>query len=226
MALEHNANSAARCVAPVYRPVRRLAQLYAGLALYGAGMALQIRAGLGLDPWDVFHQGIAQRAGLSFGTVVIVVGALVLLAWIPLRQRPGLGTVSNVIVIGLAVDAALARLPDAGSRPVAAAMLLGGVGLNGLAGAAYIGAGLGPGPRDGLMTGTVKRTGRSVRVVRTTIELTVLAAGGALGGSGGGGTGVYALRIGPSGHALLPPLTGRPREPPAPPAALASPSRY
>src|SRR4051794_26999662 len=156
---------------------------------HGASMALQIRAGLGLDPWDVFHQGIAQRTGLSFGTVVIVVGALVLLAWIPLRQRPGFGTVSNVIVIGVAVDAALARLPDAGSRPAGAAMLLAGVGLNGLAGAAYIGAALGPGPRDGLMTGMVRRTGRSVRVVRTTIELTVLAAGAAPGGAGGGGTG-------------------------------------
>src|SRR5690242_11439465 len=107
---------------PVYRPVRRLAQLYAGLVLYGASMALQIRAGLGLDPWDVFHQGVADRTGLSFGTVVIAVGALVLLAWIPLRQRPGYGTVSNVIVIGLAVDAALARIPAAGSLPVAVAM--------------------------------------------------------------------------------------------------------
>src|SRR3954462_6171028 len=133
MALEHNANHPARCVTAMYRPVRRLAQLYAGLVLYGASMALQIRAGLGLDPWDVFHQGIAQRTGLSFGTVVIVVGALVLLAWIPLRQRPGFGTVSNVIVIGVAVDAALARLPNVGSRPVGAAMLLAGVGLNGLA---------------------------------------------------------------------------------------------
>src|SRR5436190_3390064 len=135
----------------VTRPVRRLAQLYAGLVLYGASMALQIRAGLGLDPWDVFHQGVADRTGLSFGTVVILVGALVLLGWIPLRQRPGFGTVSNVFVIGLTVDAALARLPGAGSLPVAVAMLAAGVGLNGLAGAAYIGAGLGPGPRDGLM---------------------------------------------------------------------------
>ena len=191
----------------MYRPARRLAQLYAGLVLYGASMALQIRAGLGLDPWDVLHQGLADRTGLSFGTVVIVVGALVLLAWIPLRQWPGFGTVSNVIVIGLAVDAALARLPDAGSLPVACAMLIAGVGLNGVAGAVYIGAGLGPGPRDGLMTGLVRRTGRSVRLVRTTIEVTVLVAGAVLGGTVGVGTVVYALSIGPIVHAVLPRLT-------------------
>src|SRR5690242_6504952 len=146
--MEHNATRPRPCREPVYRPVRRLIQLYAGLVLYGASMALQIRAGLGLDPWDVLHQGIADHTGLSFGTV------------------------SNVIVIGLAVDAVLARLPAAGSLPVGVVMLVAGVGLNGLAGAAYIGAGLGPGPRDGLMTGLVGRTGRSVRVVRTSIELT------------------------------------------------------
>jgi uncharacterized membrane protein YczE len=212
---------ASRMPHSVDRPTRRLAQLYAGLVLYGASMALQIRAGLGLDPWDVFHQGIAERSGLSFGTVVIVVGALVLLAWIPLRQRPGFGTVSNVVVIGLAVDAALARLPHAGSLPVAVAMVAAGVGLNGLAGAAYIGAGLGPGPRDGLMTGLVRRTGRSVRLVRTSLELTVLAAGAALGGTVGIGTVVYALAIGPIVHALLPPLTVRPRAATAPAPAPA-----
>jgi uncharacterized membrane protein YczE len=170
-------------------------------------MALQIRAGLGLDPWDVLHQGVADRTGLSFGTVVIITGAVVLLAWIPLRQRPGLGTISNVFVIGVAVDAALAVLPHAGSAPVAVAMLLAGVGLNGLAGGAYIGAGLGPGPRDGLMTGLVRRTGGSIRVVRTTIEVAVLVAGAALGGTVGIGTVVYAVSIGPLVHALLPRLT-------------------
>jgi uncharacterized membrane protein YczE len=191
----------------VHRPVRRLVQLYAGLVLYGATMALQIRAGLGLDPWDVFHQGVADRTGLSFGTVVVITGAVVLLGWIPLRQRPGFGTISNVFVIGIAVDAALAVLPHAGSAPVAVAMLLAGVGLNGLAGGAYIGAGLGPGPRDGLMTGLVRRTGGSIRVVRTTIEVTVLVVGAALGGTVGIGTVVYALSIGPLVHALLPRLT-------------------
>jgi uncharacterized membrane protein YczE len=191
----------------VHRPVRRLAQLYAGLVLYGASMALQIRAGLGLDPWDVFHQGVADRTGLSFGTVVILTGTVVLLGWVPLRQRPGVGTISNVLVIGIAVDAALALVPGAGSTPVAVVMLLAGVGLNGVASGAYIGAGLGPGPRDGLMTGLVRRTGGSVRAVRMTIELTVLAAGAALGGTVGVGTVVYALSIGPLVHVLLPRLT-------------------
>jgi len=192
------------------RAGRRLAQLYAGLVLYGASMALQIRADLGLDPWDVFHQGVADRTGLSFGTVVIVTGAVVLLAWVPLRQRPGIGTVSNVFVIGIAVDATLALLPEAGSTPVALAMLLAGVGLNGVASGAYIGAGLGPGPRDGLMTGLVRRTGGSIRVVRTSIEVTVVAVGAALGGTVGLGTVLYALTIGPLIGYLMPRLGAKP----------------
>jgi uncharacterized membrane protein YczE len=191
----------------MYRPVRRLAQLYAGLVLYGASMALQIQAGLGLDPWDVFHQGVADRTGLSFGTIVVITGGFVLLAWVPLRQKPGFGTVSNVFVIGVAVDVALALVPEAGSDPVAVAMLLAGVGLNGVASGAYIGAGLGPGPRDGLMTGLVRRTGRSVRVVRTSIEVCVLIVGAALGGTVGLGTVVYAVSIGPLVHVLLPRFT-------------------
>jgi uncharacterized membrane protein YczE len=191
------------------RPVRRLAQLYAGLVLYGASLALQIQAGLGLDPWDVFHQGVSEKTGLSFGTVVIVVGALVLLAWIPLRQRPGIGTVSNVIVVGLAADASLAVLPEAGSFAVGLAMLLSGIGLNAVAGAAYLGAGLGPGPRDGLMTGLVALTGRSVRLVRTSLEVLVLVVGFFLGGTVGLGTVLYALSIGPLLHVLIPPLTLR-----------------
>jgi uncharacterized membrane protein YczE len=186
---------------------KRLVQLYAGLLLYGASMALMIRAGLGLDPWDVLHQGLAERLPLSFGMVTIVVGALVLLAWIPLRQRPGVGTVSNVIVIGLAVDAALAVLPAPDAPALRLTFMLAGVGLNGVATAAYIGARLGPGPRDGLMTGLVRRTGRSVRLVRTSIEVTVLAAGWLLGGTVGVGTVVYALGIGPLVHVLLPVLT-------------------
>jgi uncharacterized membrane protein YczE len=191
------------------RPVRRLAQLYAGLILYGASMALQIRAGLGLDPWDVFHQGVSDRTGLSFGTVVIITGAAVLLAWVPLRQRPGLGTVSNVFVIGIAVDASLALIPDASWLPAQLTMLAAGVFLNAVAGAAYIGAGLGPGPRDGLMTGFVRRTGGSVGPIRTGIEVSVLVVGFLLGGTVGLGTVVYALSIGPLLHVLLPPFTLR-----------------
>lgn len=193
--------------ATMNRPARRLGQLYAGLVLYGVSMALQIRAGLGLDPWDVFHQGVAEHTGLSFGSVVIVTGVVVLLAWVPLRQRPGIGTVSNVIVIGIAVDVALALLPAAGSDPVALAMLLAGVGLNGVASGAYIGAGLGPGPRDGLMTGLVARTGGSIRLVRTSIEVAVLAVGAAFGGTVGLGTVLYAFSIGPLVHVLLPRMT-------------------
>jgi uncharacterized membrane protein YczE len=200
-------------VCVVTRPARRLTQLYAGLVLYGASMALQIRANLGLDPWDVFHQGVSERTGLSFGTVVIITGAVVLLAWVPLRQRPGLGTVSNVFVIGFAVDASLALIPDASWLPAQATMLAAGVVLNALAGAAYIGAGLGPGPRDGLMTGLMRVTGRSVGLIRTSIEVSVLVAGFALGGTVGLGTVVYALSIGPLLGVMLPPLTLRAASP-------------
>ena len=193
----------------VSRKTRRLVQLYAGLVLYGASLALQIRAALGLDPWDVFHQGLSEKTGLSFGTIVIIVGALVLLAWIPLRQTPGIGTISNVFVVGLAVDATLAVLPEVQGLHVQLPLLAAGVFLNGVAGAAYLGAGLGPGPRDGLMTGLVRLTGRPVAVVRTTIEVSVLAAGFALGGTIGLGTVLYALSIGPLLHVLLPAFTIR-----------------
>jgi uncharacterized membrane protein YczE len=186
---------------------RRLLQLYAGLILYGASLALQIRAALGLDPWDVFHQGLSEKTGLSFGTIVIIVGALVLLAWIPLRQMPGIGTVSNVIVIGLAVDATLAILPEAHGLGLQLTLLLSGVFLNGVASAAYIGAGLGPGPRDGLMTGLVRITGHKVAVVRTSIEVSVLAIGFVLGGTVGLGTVLYALSIGPLLQWMLPAFT-------------------
>jgi uncharacterized membrane protein YczE len=183
---------------------RRLLQLYAGLTLYGVSMALQIRAGLGLDPWDVFHQGVSDKTGLSFGTIVIITGALVLLAWIPLRQKPGVGTVSNVIVIGIVVDIALRMLGDVHGFALQLAFLTAGVVLNAVAGAAYIGAGLGPGPRDGLMTGLVRRTGGSVGVIRTSIELSVLVVGFALGGTVGLGTVVYALSIGPLLQVFMP----------------------
>jgi uncharacterized membrane protein YczE len=188
---------------------RRLLQLYAGLILYGASMGLQIRAGLGLDPWDVFHQGVSEKTGLSFGTIVMITGAAVLLAWIPLRQKPGIGTVSNVFVIGFAVDATLALMPDVNVLGAQLSLLALSVVLNAIAGAAYIGAGLGPGPRDGLMTGLVRRTGAGVGRIRTGIELSVLAVGFAFGGTVGLGTVVYALTIGPLLQLFLPAFTIR-----------------
>ncbi len=188
---------------------RRLVQLYVGLLFYGLSMALLIRADLGLDPWDVFHQGLADRLSLSFGTVVIITGAVVLLLWIPMRQRPGIGTVSNIFVIGLAADLGLWLIPDLQSLTLRVAFLLGGILIIGVASGAYIGAGLGPGPRDGLMTGIVARTGGSVRVVRTGIELSVLAIGWMLGGTVGVGTLLYALAIGPIVHVTLPFFTIR-----------------
>ncbi|WP_230395141.1 membrane protein YczE [Plantactinospora alkalitolerans] len=193
------------------RLVRRLGQLYVGLALYGVSMALMIESTLGLDPWDVFHQGLSRLTGASIGTVTIVVGALVLLLWIPLRQRPGLGTLSNVVVIGLAADLALAVLPTAGPLPVRIGFLLAGILSNAVATGLYIGARFGPGPRDGLMTGYVARhPNHSVRLVRTVIEVTVLAIGFLLGGKVGIGTVAYALAIGPLVHTFIPMFTVRP----------------
>lgn len=187
---------------------RRFVQLYVGLVLYGVSVALMIEARLGLDPWDVFHQGVSRITGLRFGTVVIVVGALVLLLWIPLRQRPGIGTVSNAVVLGLAVDAALAALPTPHPPALRWAFLVAGIVANGAATGLYIGARLGPGPRDGLMTGFVARfPGRSIRLVRTGIEVIVLGVGAALGGTVGWATLLYALSIGPLAHVFVPLFT-------------------
>lgn len=183
---------------------RRLIQLLLGLALYGLSIGLLVRANLGLDPWDVLNQGVSERTGLSFGMVVNVIGAAVLLLWVPLRQRPGIGTISNIFLIGAFADVSLWLIPPAQTLPTGAVLLLLGVVLNGVATGAYIGAGLGPGPRDGLMTGLVRRTGGSVRVIRTSIEVTVLAIGWLLGGTVGFGTLVYALSIGPIVHRMLP----------------------
>ena len=188
---------------------RRLVQLYAGLVVYGISMALMYEATLGLDSWDVFHQGIAERTGISFGRITMIVGAAVLLAWIPLRQRPGLGTLSNVVVIGLAVDAGIGALPTPGALALRITFLLGGIVLCGFATGCYIGADFGPGPRDGLMTGLVRRTGWSIRLTRTLIELTVLAIGWLLGGTVGVGTVLYAVTIGPLVQVFLPMLTVR-----------------
>ena len=186
---------------------RRLLQLYLGLIAFGVSMAMLYESQLGLMPWDVLHQGIALQGGWPMGRVAIVVGALVLLAWIPIRQRPGLGTVSNVIVLGLVFDATVTLVGDAPQGiglPARIGLLLGGIVLNGIATAAYIGARFGPGPRDGLMTGLSKRTGASVRLVRTLIEGSVLLAGFALGGTLWWGTLLYALAIGPLIQAMLP----------------------
>ncbi|AXX34099.1 membrane protein [Actinosynnema pretiosum subsp. pretiosum] len=194
-------------------PVRRLPQLLLGLWLYGTSMALHIRSTLGLDPWDVLHEGLAQRTGLSFGTITALVGVLVMLCWIPLRQRPGVGTLANIVVIGVAVDAGLAVLPEPTSLPWRATFLGLGIVLNGLAAATYIGARLGPGPRDGLTTGFCARTGTSLRLVRTTVEIAVLGIGWLLGGTVGVGTVLYALAIGPLTQAFLPLVTYVERRP-------------
>ncbi|GAA1895727.1 membrane protein YczE [Asanoa iriomotensis] len=220
MASESNSSTGLRDRLP-----RRLVQLFVGLALYGASMALMIEAALGLDPWDVFHQGLAERTGLSFGTIVIIVGAAVLLLWIPLRQKPGIGTVSNIVLIGLGVDLTLALLPTPSALAVRITFLVLGIVLNGVAGGLYIGARLGPGPRDGLMTGWVaRRPGRSIRLTRTVIELSVLGVGVLLGGTVGVGTIAYALLIGPLNHVFIPLFTVRPTADRIPATALPDPA--
>ena len=185
--------------------LRRLSQLYLGLVLYGVSDSMLLLAGLGVDPWDVLHQGLSRRLGLGVGTWAVIVGVLVLTLWIPLRQRPGFGTLSNVIVVGLVIDVVLATVPPVHGLALRVIVMCAGVLLNGIATGAYIGAGLGPGPRDGLMTGLAAR-GHSIRVVRTCIEVTVLITGWVLGGTVGLGTVVYALGIGPIAHVSIPRL--------------------
>ncbi len=191
------------------RMPRRLFQLWVGLTLYGASMAMLLRSTLGLDPWDVFHDGITRHVSLSFGTVVVIASFVVLLLWIPLKQWPGLGTIANALWIGVATDLTLAVLTTPEALPARIALLLAGIVLNGLAGALYIGAQLGPGPRDGLMTGLHRCTGWSLRLVRTGLELSVLALGFLLGGVVGVGTVLYALAIGPLVQHFLPRCTVR-----------------
>ncbi len=214
---------------------RRLVQLLIGLALYGVSLAMVIRASLGTAPWDVFHQGVAGRTGLSLGTVVIIVSFLVLLLWIPLRQWPGVGTVANAVLVGVFADIGLATIPQFSHLGGQVALLAGAVLLNGVASALYIGARLGPGARDGLMTGLARRTGWPVRGARTGIEVVVLGAGWLLGGSVGIGTVLYALAIGPLVQLMLPWFTvpegpsaeAAPADaeaPPAPAAPTAAPS--
>lgn len=194
---------------PRDRLPRRVGQLLVGLVLYGVTMGVMVRATLGLDPWDVFHQGLARHVPLSFGTVITLMSVVVLLAWIPLRQRPGLGTVANALIIGWTTDATLALIPPIHQLWLRIVLLVVAIAANALAGALYIGAGLGPGPRDGLMTGLVARGVGTIRLVRTCIEVTVLAVGWLLGGLVGVGTVAYALSVGPLLHVMLPRLTVR-----------------
>jgi len=168
-----------------------------GLLVCGLGIALIVAGDIGLAPWDVMHDGISELTGMPIGTAIIVVGFALLLAWIPLRVRPGIGTILNAIEIGLAVDLLLPHLPEPDHVALRTALMVTGVVMFGAGTGLYIGAGLGPGPRDGLMTGLAARTGYSIRLVRTALELAVLLGGWVLGGTPGVGTAVFALTIGP-----------------------------
>ena len=185
----------------------RFAQLYAGLALYGVSSSLMVLGRHGLVPWDVLHQGLARHTGIAIGTWAILVGLAVLLLWIPLAERPGLGTISNAVVIGASIDLVLWLIPTIHGDLLRWGCCLFGIVLSGVATGLYIGAGLGNGPRDGLMTGIARRTGRSLRLVRTSIEASVLAAGWLLGGTVGIVTVLYLLSIGPLAHVFVPLLS-------------------
>jgi uncharacterized membrane protein YczE len=193
------------------RLARRLPQLYVGLVLYGVSLAWMVRGDLGLAPWDVLHSGLIRHLPITLGQAVVVMSFVVLLAWIPLRETPGLGTISNALVVGFSADATLALLDSPDSLVLRVGLMVGGVLLCGLAGALYIGAQFGRGPRDGLMTGLARRTGRSLRLVRTAIEVTVVLIGLLLGGTLGLGTVLYALAIGPLTQLWLPTFTVAPR---------------
>ncbi|SEG76424.1 Uncharacterized membrane protein YczE [Actinacidiphila yanglinensis] len=185
-------------------PYRRVPQLLLGLAMYGFSLSALVRAALGVNPWSVLYEGVQRHTPLSFGTVGAIVGVLVLLLWIPLRQRPTFGTFANIAVLACSSDLGLALLPPHPGLPARVGLLAGGVVLNGLSVAVYVGARLGPGPRDGLMTGTAAATGWSIRRVRTLMEVTVLVAGALLGGGVGPGTVLYAVAVGPITQFLLP----------------------
>jgi uncharacterized membrane protein YczE len=186
------------------RPLRRLPQLLAGLALYGLSLSAMVRAALGVNPWSVLYEGLESHTALSFGTISAVVGGLVLLLWIPLRQRPKFGTFANIVVLACSSDLGLRLIPPHLALPARVGLLAGGVLLNGLSVAVYVGARFGPGPRDGLMTGASATSGRSIRLIRTLIEVTVLVLGRLLGGSVGAGTVLYALAVGPTAQLFLP----------------------
>jgi uncharacterized membrane protein YczE len=217
--------NAMRLIAPIPRDrrVRRGAQLLAGVVLYGVTASMLVLAGLGLDPWDILHQGLSRTFGLGIGTWAVIVSFVILLAWWPLSQRPGLGTVINALVVGIVIDLVLSHVHPPHTLWARWTLLIVGVAGNGLATGLYIGAGLGPGPRDGLSVGIAGR-GHSMRIVRTSIEATVLATGFLLGGTVGIGTVLYALAIGPITHITIPGLAidrplAVPVRPPRPEAA-------
>lgn len=186
------------------RPLRRVPQLFVGLALYGFSLSVLVRASLGVNPWSVLYEGLELHTSLSFGMISAVLGLLVLLLWIPLKQRPTFGTVANVVVLAYSSDLGLWLLPQHLGLPARVGLLVGGVLLNGLSVAVYVGARFGPGPRDGLMTGAAAVSGRSIRLVRTLIEIAVLVVGRLLGGSVGVGTVLYALGVGAITQFFLP----------------------
>ena len=194
-------------MSPALTMTRRVAQLLVGLFLYGFAIAMMIHAALGISPWDVLSQGIVFHTGLNYAVVTNVVGALVLLLWIPIRQRPGVGTVVNVLLIGPSIQVGLWMLPEPTDLVPRILLLAGGLVLLAIATGLYIGARFGPGPRDGLMTGIHKKFGWPIWAVRTAIEVTVLAIGWLLGGNVGLGTLAFALLIGPMVNVTLPLLT-------------------
>jgi uncharacterized membrane protein YczE len=200
--------------------LRRFLQLQIGLFLYGLSLALMVRADFGLNPWSVFHQGLSDLSGLSLGMVVNGVGLLVLLLWIPLRQKPGVGTICNVLLIGTSADLCLWALPPLDSVWIQGVFLVAAIVLNAAATGAYIGAGLGPGPRDGLTTGLLRVTGWQIRWIRMGIEATVLALGWMMGGTVGLGTILFVLTTGPLLQIFLPMFT----RPEARPVAAVSPA--
>lgn len=181
----------------------RLSRLLVGLVLYGVGCGIMVQAHIGVDPWTVFAQGLSVQTGVGIGWITNLVGLLVLLLWIPLRQRPGIGTVANILLVGTSMQLTISVLPEVGGLGAQVAVFLGGMALVALASGVYIGARLGPGPRDGLMTGMNSRLGWPLWVCRLTIEATVLLVGWLLGGTVGLGTVLFAAGIGPLVHIAL-----------------------
>lgn len=190
---------------------RRVIQLLVGLVLYGIGCAMTIQAGLGVDPWTVLAEGLSIRSGIGIGWITNILGFVVLLLWIPLRQKPGIGTIANILLVGTSMQAALWLIPPISGPFAQFAVLLGGIVVVAIASGLYIGAHFGPGPRDGLMTGMHGRLGWPIWTCRALVELSVLLIGWLLGGTVGIGTVLFAFLIGPLVHVALPLLDTRRR---------------